>query len=579
MLRGSVVRGIVFSVYDKFGPQNLYSFPPPVEEMVDGFGPSREERIQKKRDKLKEIHEFEEKEKEKEKEMGEEKKNKEVESKNKVEFGTEDLLQEFTHRDYLQIAIKSVSLLIGEKILEKDSSLLKMSFFGVIPYPDLDVCAHTYFKFYSKEGLNVPKACTFSLLIDNSKRSYIYDNINFLKTVIKECVDRLLSFLQSGKWTVEAEPDQNTLTEINMVIFDFFSKLKLAEERPFSPIASKRQVKIVFAGLPNSGKTSFLLTINRKYSELIRRDSLESADIHIANMLGTTIVNWDVGGSDSTPQKFKTVADIYLYDANLLYFFIDPNDIAHLKENIKWFTRILDHLKEMRVDMRIFIIISKIDVDIADKPEIRELIAQIKSNFSDIILNYKFNFQFFETSIFDLTSVLRSFSRGIRTLIPNNKIAEYKLKEYSSVLNASVLMLFNENGLIMSDYAHDPDFDLKHIYSLKYIFETLGPQYIEIYKNMDIENVTSETLNLKVNKSENFPDNINQAIKSTDNYFKTKLDNSHIILMKKIEISDFSMFLILYVKDFQDTTIEKKFNENLEKLVKSLTEILEIYVI
>ncbi|TFG16630.1 MAG: hypothetical protein EU530_11635, partial [Promethearchaeota archaeon] len=33
VLRGDTIRGVVFSNYNQFGYQNLYSFPPPIEEL------------------------------------------------------------------------------------------------------------------------------------------------------------------------------------------------------------------------------------------------------------------------------------------------------------------------------------------------------------------------------------------------------------------------------------------------------------------------------------------------------------------------------------------------------------------
>ena len=57
ILRGSTIRGIVFSIYDKFGPQTLYSFPPPVEQEKDGFGYNRDERIKEKVVRLQNIGE------------------------------------------------------------------------------------------------------------------------------------------------------------------------------------------------------------------------------------------------------------------------------------------------------------------------------------------------------------------------------------------------------------------------------------------------------------------------------------------------------------------------------------------
>lgn len=564
ILRHSVVRGIVFSIYNQYGPQNIYSFPPPTIQKVDGFGASQQERIKEKIEKYQKFM------------------NSDKVSKDHKNFGkepySEKAIQNFAQRDYLQIALKSVSLLVGEKIFEKDQSLLRMSFFGILPYPDLDICTQTYFRFYSEDGSDEPKACTFSMLVDNNKRIFIYDNINFLKSVIKDTVDKLIAFLKDKRWTVDGT-DENTKKQIDLVIYDFFKELRLAEVRPFTPITSKKQIKITFAGLKNSGRTSFFLTLNRKYSELLHRNPPRANEFKIANILGTTVVNWDLNINEFSKKKFDSSAEIYLYDANLVYYFIDGTDSENVKKNSKIFELILEHLGKIRSDIPVIIVITKIDKDITKKPKIRKNIADIRSLFSNIALKYRKNFQFFESSIFDITSILRSFSGGISFLSPNKEIIDFKLREYSEILNADTLLLFNENGLVISYYNKDFDYDLKHDQELKNVFETLGPQYIEIFKNLEYDTQQSESeSNVRNNADFQIDNNSNIHSFLTDSIdkflFKTKLNNSHTVLLKKINIPNSKIYLLLYI--LESITENKEFQTQLENLSNDFKEILEI---
>jgi GTPase SAR1 family protein len=553
MLSGSVIRGIVFSVYDKYGPQTLYAFPLPVDQTVDGFGIPREELIFKKIEKSKELS-----------------------SGKLADLKQEDkLLQTFTQRDYLQIAIKSVSLLIGEKIFEKDPSLLNLSFFGVLPYPDLDVSAYTFFRFYSHIDSKEPKAITFSLLIDNNRRNYIYENIRFLKIIITESVDKMVYFMANKRWSVDGI-DKESSIQINDVVIDFFMKIKLAENRPYTPIASKHKIKILFVGLKHSGKSSFLLTINRKYSEIVQRDSNQGSDIHIANMLGTTIVNWDIGQDTDLPASFKNKAEIYLYDSNLIYFFVDGTNNDSIDESTKWFEIILKSLKKNVIDIPIIIIITKVDSDISEKPEIRKIISSIKSKLSSVALKYMKNFSFFEISMFEISSVLSAFSNGINILSPNKDISEYKLHEYSKKINASGIMLFNENGLVIAQYVNDPEFDLRHTYPLKHVIETLGPQYINIFKNIEIEkgflNANPEKPKWAIFHSQNK----DTPITLENIVFRTKVDDTLHIIIKRMQISDLNIYVVMLLKDpfVSDTVL----NESIQNLMKDFTEILQVYI-
>ncbi|MHA1728524.1 MAG: ADP-ribosylation factor-like protein [Promethearchaeota archaeon] len=548
MLRGSVIRGVAFSIYNQFGPQNLFAFPPPIEHGIDGFGPTQDQSIQLKINKYKEIidSEFESSEQEK------------GEKKNGISTESRLIIQEFSERDYIQVAVKSLSILLGETMSEKD-----FSYFGVLPYPDFDVSAFTFFKTYlldpsceiTHDRLSMPTICTFSLLVDYNKRQYIYDNINFLKKVIIDTTNALIVFVRNNKWKVD-DTDPDIIKYVHSTFFDFFSKLKLAEGSHFNKsLIPQKQVKIIFTGLRSSGKNSFLLTINRKYSKLIKRDSSDTAGIHVANLLGTTLINWDIG--EDSFRDFKVKANAYLNDANLIYYFIDATDFENKEKSTQWFTKILQYLKFVNLDIPVIIIISQVDRDLADKPEIRERISDIKTKISATALDYMKNFKFFETSIFDFTSVLRAFSNGIAIMIPGKEIADRKLQEYSKLLNAQAIILFNENGLILSEFAVDPEFDIKHEFPLKYVFESLSPDYLKIFKTLESE---SEK----------------ESLISGDLILKTKLMDGHLILLKKITISDlsdghFHIYMLICVDD--PVSRQDQFNHYLKRLEQDFIQI------
>jgi hypothetical protein len=195
-----------------------------------------------------------------------------------------------------------------------------------------------------------------------------------------------------------------------------------------------------------------------------------------------------------------------------------------------------------------------VDLDVAEKPEIREVIALIRRKISAIALKYMKNFNFFETSIFDLTSVLRAFSYGITVLNPNKEISDNILKKYSKLLNSSAIMIFNENGLILGEHSIDPDFDMKHDYPLKFVLETIVPECIEIIKNRESNELSQ---------------------KSPNSRLITKLNDGNAILVEKFEISDFNMFLIIYTDGKE---LNEEFNRNLRNLAHEFTEIYKMFI-
>ena len=95
-------------------------------------------------------------------------------------------------------------------------------------------------------------------------------------------------------------------------------------------------MKILFAGLDDSGKTSFLLSVDRKYSKLIGLKPTTGASIKSIEALGATIFLWDLGGQLTFRKKYINRAEIYLYEADLLFYFIDIRNKIRFDESIEY---------------------------------------------------------------------------------------------------------------------------------------------------------------------------------------------------------------------------------------------------
>ena len=138
LIESSVIKGLLFSAFDKFGPQPIYMFPAPIDE-----------------DQVK-------------------KANSEEGEANKLGI---------TSRDYTQIAIKNITLLLGDgNILNQEQEvLMNYRHFGIMPFPDFHLTSLSYFHFIDAKFSDIPLASAFCILIDEKKRSFLYDNINRLK--------------------------------------------------------------------------------------------------------------------------------------------------------------------------------------------------------------------------------------------------------------------------------------------------------------------------------------------------------------------------------------------------------------
>ncbi len=173
-MNSEIIRGISLSIFSNFGPESVFMYPTPLED----DDPT-------------------------------------INSKNIAE------------RNYLQIAIKSISLLIGDNIFDINKEQAKeMNYFGILPYPDLKVNALTYFRFLILSESELPIACALSLLVNENAKTFLYDYYDQLEKLMKEFNEHLLSVLALK----ESRRTKSKMSSIN-----FYLKLNLWRLRRLIP--------------------------------------------------------------------------------------------------------------------------------------------------------------------------------------------------------------------------------------------------------------------------------------------------------------------------------------------------------
>ncbi len=231
------------------------------------------------------------------------------------------------------------------------------------------------FHFIKSSFSEKPINSTLSVLIDENMRSFIYNNIERIKLVMLEVVAEIDEIINDGY--VDDKIIEHTFLKLT-------DKLLEIEKNTYIPLTSSRKLKIILAGLDNSGKTSFLLTIDRKYSKLLDLKPTLGAEIKHLEIFGSNIITWDLGGQQKSRKKYITRAPIYLYDADLVYYFIDVRDPARINESIQYFEQILENIRIYEQQTPVLVIISKVDPDIEEKTEIKDVAFQIIDKIEEI---------------------------------------------------------------------------------------------------------------------------------------------------------------------------------------------------
>jgi len=469
LLKSSLFSGFIFSAYGELGPQPIYLFPNYVTE--------------KELERLKEQN---------------------VEQKNLT----------LTLRDVTQISIKNLSLFISDQEFSSQEANYELQYFAILPYPDFNATSLTFFHYINNNFSETPTATAFSILVNENNRSFLYNNINRLKPVI-------IKFFESfDKNLVKNYPPQE---EIKSFFITLFEELNDIEKNPSTPITSHRKLKILFCGLDDSGKTSFLLSIDRKYSKLIGLKPSTGANIKSIEALGATIFLWDLAGQKKFRTKYLDKAEIYLYEADLIFYFIDIKNNRRFEESIDYLLKIKSVLNKFNQSTPIVYVLSKGDSDIINSREIKENIKIIKGMLKDISTEEPL--EYFITSIFQIFTILRAFSSGISKLSPNRNLINHNLKIFSNATKTYLTLLLSNDGLVLADFYSSRASKLTKISKseeLVNVFEVTAPQFAMLFK------IFSKF----------------KALRKEEAIFKVA---DSIILFKKIQVADNNMFILFLI--------------------------------
>lgn len=371
----------------------------------------------------------------------------------------------------LQIAMKTISLLMGERVYQDGEKFEEVRYFGILPFADFQLCALTYFFLISDaEARGQAKAATLTVLVEEGARNFFYENIEELQKRLDQAASQIMNNLPT-------ERVRQVLEEMIDGLVDF------AEGA--SPPSAERRLKVLFTGLDGAGKSSFLLAIKKRYSELLDvkpTKGLKRSETHLFN---TKIVEWDLAGQSRYREVFLKQSEKYLYDVDVVFFVVDAGDSDRFEEAADYFHRVLNSLRVFEQRPPIVVCFHKSDPDLVAEEGVgkevdggeglenlggkREALVRAFSAGAD-----DFHLKFFPTTVFDTWSLVSAFSYGLSRLSPNREIFRVQLEGLAQHLKARAILLLNENALVISDWAEDE-------ISGK-VFEASAPHFQSLYR-------------------------------------------------------------------------------------------------
>jgi GTPase SAR1 family protein len=339
----------------------------------------------------------------------------------------------------LQIAMKTISLMMGERVYQDGDKFEEVKYFGILPFPDFGLDALSFFFLLRDEtARGQAKAATITLLASEKHRNFLYEDMQFLQSVLYETALK-----------VHTNLDERALSEIfNELIQEINDFLK----NKTSPLTSQRKYKLLFSGLDNAGKTSFLLGIQQKYSELLGTTPTRGFTQSHIEIFGTQLFEWEVGGQKRYRDAILS-SGVILYDTDALFYLVDMQDLDRLEESVEFFRGLVGFLNNNEIHGPIVVCFHKIDPNVCDDPVIRSAVERGTEMFQNAAGERPV--KFFETSIFDHWSLVEAFSYGVARLSPNREVFRLQLQWLADRISAKDIYLMNEGGIILSDYVGD----------------------------------------------------------------------------------------------------------------------------
>jgi len=433
----------------------------------------------------------------------------------------------------LLIAMKTISLLMGDSVYQNGTSTDTVNYFGILPFPDLKLNGLTYFfLILDPMARGNAKAATITVLINEDDRVFFYENMKYLRVII----DKSASKVQLAK---TLEENQKIMDDLKEELFNFTSEIK-------NPFSLKRQIKILMTGLDRAGKTSFLHAVKKRYSEIIKTlptKGIARSEEKIFEEQNSIISLWDLGGQKKYRDRFLEQKKVYLYNVDLLFYFIDIQDSERISETIELFGTVINSLIELEEFPPIVVCLNKFDPDLKNAKDIKKNIKIVDEKIKKI--SERFFVKIFQTSIFDHWSVVSAYSFGLSQLSPNRELFENQLKHFAKKISSDAILLLNENGIILSNFS-------KSGISEK-VFEISAPHFQTLYKTFK---------EFKLLKQDFL---ISSGITS----------ESKKIIFKRIPVEKYNLYLLLFME--KELNIDK-IDKNLPNLSKNLNELIQTYI-
>ncbi len=304
-------------------------------------------------------------------------------------------------------------------------------------------------------------------------------------------------------------------------------------------------IKIIVSGLDNAGKTSILTALDKKYDfhkDIIALTPTIRVEYHTTYFLNKKVIFWDCGGQTQYRELYEKKQEIYFDGTDLMLFIIDIQDKERYETSLEYLDMILQHFNRNNMDVPLIISFHKFDPEIRTNGVYIEEIESLRENILKKYSNFKVLFQ--QTSIYDLISIVQLVSYGLSVFDEKFFDLSELLENYIHEFNCKSLILFDRNGIIISEFYNseiEPEYYIELLESIK--------EHLFLLKRMQEESYEPE-YNLTTNGS------------------------GLLSYLHRIMIGEESLFISVIIQEKYKEPFMEKFSEFLIEIRDILTPIM-----
>jgi len=299
---------------------------------------------------------------------------------------------------------------------------------------------------------------------------------------------------------------------------------------PSPKTQTKPQIKCLFMGLDNGGKTSILYTLKNKFPHIIKlkpTKRIERTDFYV---LGLPVKIWDMGGQKKYRKEYLA-RNQYFDGAKIAIYVIDVTDPSKFSETIEYFEKILDIFELLNTDPRILIFLHKSDPDVKENSQLQKSKRLLKNEISN--LPHALDVVIHETSILDADHLNNLIVQEFLALLPSGRKIQDELSEFMLNINASAATLIDEHILTIANAYRDED--------SRQILQICGPHFASLVEKLRAGSYA-------------IPE-------------KIEIEMGGNVFYQFVEYDNTGFYLIIYTKTSESTTLINyelpKFTENL----------------